>query len=70
MIPSYEKMLEEAYETLSKIKVSHGSELGIMNIPLPKVNYLGKWTSIENAKNICDVINRDINLLAQFLHQK
>ncbi|MGC9132891.1 MAG: translation initiation factor IF-2 subunit beta [Nanopusillaceae archaeon] len=70
MIPSYEEMLDEAYEELSKIKVSHGSELGIMNIPLPKVNYVGKWTSIENAKNICDVINRDIKLLAQFLQKE
>jgi translation initiation factor 2 subunit 2 len=70
MIPSYEEMLDEAYRELSKIKVSHGSELGIMNIPLPKINYIGKWTSIENAKNICDVISRDIKLLAQFLQKE
>jgi translation initiation factor 2 subunit 2 len=70
MIPSYEEMLNEAYEKLSSMKVLQRSTLGSINIPLPKINYIGKWTSIENAGAICDVINRDINLLAEFLQKE
>jgi translation initiation factor 2 subunit 2 len=70
MIPSYEEMLNEAYEKLSSMKVLQRSTLGSINIPLPKINYVGKWTSIENAGAICDVINRDINLLAEFLQKE
>ncbi|BBL45202.1 translation initiation factor IF-2 subunit beta [Nanobdella aerobiophila] len=70
MIPKYEDMLDEVYEKLSKIKVSHGSSLGLISVPLPKVNYIGKWTSIENTKNILEVINRDITLLALFFQKE
>jgi translation initiation factor 2 subunit 2 len=70
MTPTYEEMLDEAYKKLSSMKVLHGSTLGSINIPLPKINYVGKWTSIENAGTICDIINRDINLLAEFLQKE
>jgi Translation initiation factor 2, beta subunit (eIF-2beta)/eIF-5 N-terminal domain len=70
MIPTYEEMLDEAYKKLSSMKVLQRSTLGSINIPLPKINYVGKWTSIENAGTICDVINRDINLLAEFLQKE
>jgi len=70
MIPTYEEMLDEAYRKLSSMKVLQGSILGSINIPLPKINHIGKWTSIENAGTICDIINRDINLLAEFLRKE
>jgi len=70
MIPTYEEMLDEAYKKLSSMKVLQGSILGSINIPLPKINHIGKWTSIENAGTICDIINRDINLLAEFLRKE
>ncbi|MGC9079254.1 MAG: translation initiation factor IF-2 subunit beta [Nanopusillaceae archaeon] len=70
MIPSYEEMLNEAYEELKKINVVKGSRLGMIEVPMPKVSYTGKWTSIDNAKHICDVINRNIELLAIFLRKE
>ncbi len=70
MIPSYEEMLNEAYEELKKTIEVKSSTEGLKVVPLPKVSYVGKWTSIDNSKEICYVLERNIDLLAEFLQKE
>lgn len=70
MIPDYYKMLEEAYKELEKMGKLITTIQDRINIPLPKVSYHGKWTVIENSKEISDILNRDIELLSLFLQKE
>jgi len=66
----YYELLEEAYEKLKKEgKIIKKGE-GTMEIPLPKVSYHGKFTYIENIKEILDIVRRDIKLFVKFLQRE
>jgi len=66
----YYELLEEAYEKLKKEgKIVKKGE-GTMEIPLPKVSYHGKFTYIENIKEILDIVRRDIKLFVKFLQRE
>lgn len=65
---SYFEMLDEAYNELGKISKSEQTDR--ISIPTPEVSYYKKWTVIRNAKNICDILNRDIELLSRFLQKE
>ncbi|MEM1782519.1 MAG: hypothetical protein QW483_01380, partial [Nanopusillaceae archaeon] len=39
-------------------------------IPLPKITYYKKWTYIENAKDILEILRRDIEFLSKFLQKE
>jgi translation initiation factor 2 subunit 2 len=65
----YLELLEEAYEKLKKLgkEIKKGEEV---EIPLPKISYHGKWTYIENVKDILEILRRDIKLLTKFLQKE
>jgi len=66
----YYELLEEAYEKLKrKGKIIEKGE-GTIEIPLPKVSYHGKFTYIENIKEILDILRRDIKLFVKFLQRE
>jgi len=68
MLPSYEDMLEEAYSNLAeKANVITKDRI---EIPLPKIDYLKKWTIIENAKEILDILNRDPSIFIKYLQKE
>jgi len=67
---SYYELLDEAYEKLKKKgKIIEKGE-GSMNIPLPKISYHGKFTYIENIKDILDILRRDMRLFVKFLQKE
>ncbi|RIB35541.1 MAG: translation initiation factor IF-2 subunit beta [Candidatus Nanoclepta minutus] len=67
---SYLKLLDEAYKKLEeKGKVLKKGE-GEIEIPLPKISYHGKFTYIENTKEILEKLRRDIKLLMKFLQKE
>jgi len=68
MLPSYEDMLEEAYSNLAeKANIITKDRI---EIPLPKIDYLKKWTIIENAKEILDILNRDPSIFIKYLQKE
>lgn len=70
MIPPYEKMLDEAYEKLNKLRSKKTSGEGLLQIPTPIVKYNKNLTIIENARKISDLSRRDMKILLKFLQQE
>jgi len=66
----YYQLLEEAYEKLNKRGKLIEKGEGSIEIPLPRVNYHGKFTYIVNIKEILDILRRDIKLFIKFLQKE
>jgi len=61
-------MLEEAYSKLEG-RASRETKDRI-EIPTVKISYIKKWTVIENAKDILDILNRDIHIFVKYLQRE
>ncbi len=65
----YIELLEEAYEKLKEKGRIVKKEREI-HIPLPKISYHGKFTYVDNIKDILKVLRRDIRLFTKFIQKE